>query len=728
MCCLVLLCASSVARAADEPVPLIIEARDRTGEVDFHMETGVVTYTNGVTVRYGKAILSADQATINEATTEVLAVGHVRIQHDGQVWNGDRILYNFTTRQLATTEFRTGQRPFFVSGHGLESTITNHIYTTTNAVMTTDDYAEPGYTVHAKRITIFPGKRIEAKGATLWLGKVPIFYLPYMRRSLEYHPNFWTVTPGYRSLFGPYLLTAYHYHWSPELETALNLDYRLKRGPGVGPDIIWNSPKYGEGKFRYYFTRDDDPGLSPMLQQIPQNRQRVWFSHSATLRTNLTAKAVVRWQSDAQMTRDFFESEHRDNLQPSSFLELNQDWSNWNLNLYAQAQVNKFQETVERLPDVKLTGLRQELGQSPFYYDSESSVGYYRHVWPDIPTNSFYPFRPLPYEAARADTFHQILVPLNLFGWLNVAPRVGGRFTYYGEANGSGATTLEETRGVFNTGVEVSFKASRLWRHARSTLLDVDGLRHIIEPTINYTFVPRPNVTPNRLPQFDAELPSYWLLPITYPDYNAIDGIDSQNVLRFGLHNRLQTKREDGVDYLASWSLLTDWRLKPRANQTTFAHIYSDLDFKPRSWLHMEQITRYNPNQRRLQEMTHIATVHPSSAWSVSVGHRYRDKYEFGPDDFGTSLILSSVAVRFSENWAARATHQFEARDGRMEEQSYTLYRDMRSWTSALTFRFRENRAGRDDYTIAVTFSIKAFPRYGLGRDIDRPSLLLGGW
>ena len=50
-----------------------------------------------------------------------------------------------------------------------------------------------------------------------------------------------------------------------------------------------------------------------------------------------------------------------------------------------------------------------------------------------------------------------------------------------------------------------------------------------------------------------------------------------------------------------------------------------------------------------------------------------------------------------------------------------------RSWTTALTFRLRDNRATQQDYTVAVTFSIKAFPRYALGRDTDRATQLLGG-
>ena len=62
-----------------------------------------------------------------------------------------------------------------------------------------------------------------------------------------------------------------------------------------------------------------------------------------------------------------------------------------------------------------------------------------------------------------------------------------------------------------------------------------------------------------------------------------------------------------------------------------------------------------------------------------------------------------------------------------MEQQLYTIYRDMRSWTGALTFRIRETRIGPPDYTIAFTFSLKAFPKFGVEGDSSRPTSLLGG-
>jgi LPS-assembly protein len=377
------------------------------------------------------------------------------------------------------------------------------------------------------------------------------------------------------------------------------------------------------------------------------------------------------------------------------------------------------------LPDVRLTGFRQQLGETPVYYESESSAGYYRRRFAE--TNG-----PMPgdFSAARADTFHQLLLPQTFFGWLNVTPRVGGRFTYYSKATGDGATTDEVYRGVFNTGAEISFKASRVWPGVQNKLFEMDGLRHIFEPSINYVFVPSPGHATNELPQFDYEVPSLRLLPIEYPDYNSIDSIDSQNVMRFGLRNKLQTKRQGRVEDLLNWDLYTDWRLKPNRDQTTFADLYSDLAARPRSWLKLESLTRFDLDSGNLRLSFHTLTFKPNNVWSWDLGHYYlRDAPLTTSTGLGqgNNLITSSMYYRVNENWGLRATHHFEARNGRMQEQFYSIYRDLRSWTAALTFRLRDNGTGPEDFTVAFTFSLKAHPRFGLGSDSVRPYSLLGG-
>jgi len=700
--------------AADEE-QVIIEGLSDQSVVEHDFVKRVSTGKNGVMVRHGSTLLIADQVTLNEVTGSIVAEGTVSVQNEGQFWTGERLEYNYLTRRISGQTFKTGAPPIFVSGMSLGAGTTEKGYAATNAVITSDDVSEPSYLIRAKKIEMVPGKSVKAHGATLYVAGIPLMYFPVYHRSLERHTQYYTATPGYRSRWGAYMLNSYHWFPTDGLELAVNADLRQRRGVGYGPEMHYDLGEWGKGGGIYYRIHDSGTEIDPLTKNIDENRHRISFSHQITLRTNLTVKGVINEQSDPFVSRDYFEFEYRQHAQPPSFFEVNQAWKNFTLDVLAQGQADDFFQSTDRLPDIKLSGIRQQLGVSPFFYESETSIGYFR-------------FRPgfdggTNYAALRADTFHQILLPKTFFGWLNFTPRVGGRFTHYGETDGFGSTLGERDREVFNTGAEVSFKASRVWPTIENKFFDVNGIRHIVEPSVNYAFVPHPNRPPQELPQFDTEIPSLRLLPIDFPDYNAIDSIDSQNVLRLSVRNKLQTKRAGQVDNLVNWALYTDWRLNPRQGQSTFADAFSDLDFRPRSWLTLNSETRFDIANRQWRAANHSATIIPNSVWSITLGHRYfRDDPFFG---VGNNLIYDSIYYRLNENWGFRMSHHYEARDGFLEEQYYTLYRDLRSWTSALTFRVRQQRIGPTDFTVAVTFSLKAFP-HPVGRDRDHPSLLLG--
>jgi lipopolysaccharide assembly outer membrane protein LptD (OstA) len=706
----------------------------KIGEI--YMEGDTIVGTNGICVKYGEAVLMADSASVNTKTGEVLADGHVRIEQGDLTWTGEHIRYNFKTHQMQSEQFRMGKPPVFAQGRQLQGDTTNKTYHARHALVTTDDVSDPAIYVRSSHIKIVPGKYVEMWNAVLFMDGVPAFYFPYYRRNLGEHVNNFNFTPGYRSAYGPFLQSTYTWYLNDAVDGKIHLDYREERGAGGGPELNLHLGQWGEAEFKYYYLHDQRPDTStngtPWINGIPQNRQRVYFGYQATPATNLNVKALVNYQSDPLLLHDFFEGAYRNNPQPYSFTEVNKYWNNWSLDAETTPQVNDFFNQVERLPDVKLTGYRQQVFNTPFYYESESSAGYYRMFFAS--TNGG-PVPPLGYSASRADTFHQLLLPETFFGWLNVTPRVGGRFTYYSTESGPGATNDEAWRKVFNTGVETSFKASQLWAGATNSLLAIDGLRHIIEPSVTYAYVPSPSTPPAQLPQFDSALPSLLLLPIQFPDYNNIDSIDSENVIRFGLRNTLQTRRDGQLDNLLDWNVMLDWRLTPGRDQVnldepfsqreTFSDLYSDLTFKPRSWIVLNSQLRYAINGGDLNLAFHQLTFTPNERWSWGLGHWYLRN---GFDGFtqANNFITSTMFYRVNDNWGLRARHDFNAANGRLQEQNYSVYRDLRSWTGALTFRVIDNGNGPKDFTVAFTFSLKAAPKTHVGDDTAQPYHLLG--
>ncbi len=709
------------------------------GTVGYDMISGTYRATN-MLIQYSGATLMADSIAFNMDTGEALATGHVRIEQTNIIWTGTQIAYNMKTHVLESGEFRSGKPPlFFGQGEKVEGNATNRIYSAEHFYVTSDNVKKPDYYIQASRMNIVPGKYIEAYNAVLYVEGVPIFYYPYFRRELGRHINTLTVMPGDDSLYGPFLLGTYTWWLGDTANGKIHLDYRQKRGVGLGPDVDLHLGRWGDPEFKYYYLYDKDPNASittnsfQNLGPIPNNRQRFYMGWQAAPYTNLEVKALVNYQSDQLVLHDFFQSEYGQNPQPNTFVEARKFSDNWSVDAYTTPRVNDFFDQIERLPQVEIDGFRQQVFKTPIYYESQSSAGYYDSYFAG--TNTLYGATnntPADFAAPRFDTFHQFLLPETFFNWLNVTPRAGGRLTYYGPETGPGGTNSEATRFVFNTGVDVSFKASQLWQGATNGILDINGLRHIIEPSASYVYVPAPSVPAPHLPQFDTQLPSLMILPIQFPDYNDIDAIEGENAIRFGIRNTLQTKRGDQLDSLLDWNLMMDWNVNPNGQtnsvflqpQQSFSDLYSSLLFKPRSWVALESKLRYDVNANNFNMSFVQLTFTPNDRWSWGVGDWYLRN---GFVDSGDSAISSTFFYRLNDNWGFRATHYYNILTGRLQNQYYSIYRDMRNWTCAVSLRVINNGGGQPrDVGFAFSVSLKAMPRYRLGSDAVHPYDLLG--
>jgi hypothetical protein len=143
----------------------------------------------------------------------------------------------------------------------------------------------------------------------------------------------------------------------------------------------------------------------------------------------------------------------------------------------------------------------------------------------------------------------------------------------------------------------------------------------------------------------------------------------------------------------------------------------------------LESLTRFDIYSGELRMSFNNLTIQPNNVWSWSIGHFYlRDDISTSPTalGLGTDTLISTIFYRFTENWGFRASHRYDLRRDALQEQAYTAYRDFRSWTGALTLRIRDRQNVEDDFTVAFTVSLKAFPRSGLDTDVVKPHTLWG--
>ncbi len=117
-------------------------------------------------------------------------------------------------------------------------------------------------------------------------------------------------------------------------------------------------------------------------------------------------------------------------------------------------------------------------------------------------------------------------------------------------------------------------------------------------------------------------------------------------------------------------------------------------------------------------------TFTPSDRWSWGISHWYLRGGFISPEE--NNFIASTFYFRLDDNWGLRAAHTFNARSGALQEQAYTIFRDLRSWTAALTFRAQANSGIPTDFTVAFSLSLKAVPSTHVGEDALSASHLVG--
>ncbi|PYL15981.1 MAG: hypothetical protein DMF46_04280, partial [Verrucomicrobia bacterium] len=98
-----------------------------------------------------------------------------------------------------------------------------------------------------------------------------------------------------------------------------------------------------------------------------------------------------------------------------------------------------------------------------------------------------------------------------------------------------------------------------------------------------------------------------------------------------------------------------------------------------------------------------------------SVAHRYLNGNPFFDN---SSLFVVGGYYRLDENWGLGVQEQYEATTRILEEQRYSIYRDLTSWVASLGAVVRDN-AGVKEYGVLFTITLKAFPKFGLDLNFD---------
>ena len=703
---------------------------------------GIATARDNVAIHVGDTDIYADAAEYNTSTKEIRLEGNVRIYRGFEFYVGRRAIYNTETKAVNADDLRTVDSPFLVGGERI-STLTNQAKLVEKAAFTTHDSAKPDFQIRATTVQVYDGDRVILKNATFYVGQVPIFYWPYLYQSLDDSSSV-VISPAYMSSWGPSLLGRVTFPVAKNIKGTLRLDYRYRRGAAIGfsPDIVYGKNNTSYAKIRTYFALDRNPEInrtSLPRGDLTDKRYRVSLEDRTFFTSDIEGFAKLSKLSDPFILQDFFQSEFRIDPQPDNVVSLNRRSSLYTLTAYTRFQMNDFFEATERLPELALDVARQPVFRSPIFYEAETSAGFLRRNFAEgaLLRGSLLQ----DYDTFRFDSFHQFLYPNTYFGWLSVVPRVGFRETYYSKTRDLSNVNLQANpndlipdflidpptantpllpggdrfRTVVNAGVEASFKVSRTWEQAQNQVLGLDGLRHIVQPFVNFSYVTGNDFTPAEILQFDRYIPSTRLRPIDFPQFTSVDSLDNWSIARFGVRNRLQTRRDDITFNWVELESYFDLNFDNPYNKSDFSNVYNNLRFNPVPWVSLGINSQIPLLGNGFTEINTDVRIQPISRLQLALGHRFLNESPFFRN---SSLYTAGAYYRIDDNWAAGASARYEGSTGVVEEQRYTIYRDLTSWVASVGAVVRDN-GGKKEYGVLLTFTLKAFPKLSFDLNVD---------
>lgn len=636
-------------------------------------------------------------------------------------------------------------------------------YRAQDVQLTTSSFATPSYSIEADRAYVRqdntapgggPRSTFRAENTTFDAFGVPIFYLPAVGGSitdqgtalrqfqLENSSRFGF---GARTQWG--LFETLGRPHPTDLDMSYRLDYLSDRGPATGIDA-----RYGGG-FITQTTRDpwnftgglsgyvvydkgiDDLGADRLDVDPNRNiRGRILWMHQHFFPDDWQVQLRAGMSSDPTFLEEWYEREFYSNQPHDLSAYVKRQRGTEALTLAIQAQPNDFvtnadylqeQFEIERLPEIGYHRIADSFAQDKltFYsdntvaglrmHDSEATLlqqGFAPGQSPGLPavgttgTTDKY--------VGRGDFRQQVNFPLSA-GQFKLVPYVLGRYIAYSDSPDGKV----ENRVLGGAGVRMTTAFWAIDDTAKSDLLDIHRLRHVVEPEL-HLFTSAQTTDRNQVFIYDED----------------VDKIVDVSAVQLALHQRWQTKRGGpgrwrSVDFLtlnleANYfaNQPTDLEMRPASFRGLFFPSLPEASI-PRQSLNADATWRISDTTALLSDVQYnwekgeLATA----SIGLAVSRDPRLSYYLGNryiEELHSNITTAAIYYELSTKYALALSQSFDFGDSSTVSSSATIIRHFDRFFAALRFSYD---ATNDESSITLNILPEGVA-YGLSTDALRPS------
>ena len=486
--------------------PLPIPRQGDTEIYAFSQESlGAMRYLKGsVEIKFGDSVITAEEVDYNDSTGETEARGDVRFRNSSRQedLHASKISYNAQTgagtfydvhgtvgsaSQGASRSLST-DNPFYIDGKVVHKTAEH--FTVYNGFVTNCDINNPWWTLKAPRTKIVPGKSATIHNAVFRLRKVPLFYFPIFKKSLERMPRksgFLTPNIGNSSRFG--LVFGQSYYWAINRSFDATIGATVYTDRGVATQIGLRGRPTPNSHFDAYFFAVKDRGLKlDDGRRIKQGGRSFTMKGLADFPAGFRGVAEIKHLSSLEFRQAFTQSFNEAVFsQVRSIGFVTKNFSTFSLNTSFLRNEN-FQSVdrgdtviIRKLPSVEFGSHDRQIlaGPVPLWISFDSSFSLVSRTQPLFQTRR---------NVQRSDIHPRIT---SKFYWrgFHFTPTLGARTTSYGQSRNEigelvgtnlHRTTREASLDIAPPALERIYDAPK-WLGEK--------IKHVIEPRLSYRFV-----------------------------------------------------------------------------------------------------------------------------------------------------------------------------------------------------------------------------------------------
>jgi len=687
-CLVLLLLASGPLAAQVTPLVPVVKADDTS----FDIITGEAVLKGHPRIEYGPTLLVADELRYNQSRNLVTGKGHFTITSGAERVLATSGSYDLATGTFALVGVRAGEPPFYITAATAAGT--RQRMTLTGAVVT---FSEPGGlapTLSASQLVYEPGRRIAGVRGHLGLGDHQLIALPSFDRPFDAPPvSYVTTRVGYRRNLGAYLDLSLHVPVWPSFSLGGDVGEYTARGVLFGPSGHYEYQDGGSeiaGSFRSGFINDHGDKKTDLLgRPVPEDRGYVEWRHWQTVGDRLTLIGRFSWWRDSEVMRDFHPTQFYPVQQPDSFFEAVYTGGNYSIDLFSRLAPNNFEIVQQRLPEVRFDLQPLPIGGGIYERFNSSYAALREDALLAGPT----------LRSDRLDAYYALERPIAPTDWLTITPVAGGRLTYYAKATGGRA---DYTRWLGEIGVDAALRTSGVFDY-HNDLWQIDGLRHLLTPTLSYRYVPEADRGQPYIPPIDRQVFSTYLDPLGLGAVRNLDQLHGINTLRVGLENVLQTRDSSyGSRDLVALNLAADLSFATQPGQRRWSDLYTELAVTPASWLRFNLLQRLAPQRFTLRELITGLEFADRDWWTLRLSTNYlADQLE---------QYYAEYDHRLNEVWRGFARVRYDARAARWDELSLGLGQNLgNTWNIRYEVSWYQGRQRESGFGVNAVVDLVRF-------------------